>query len=64
MKYQIFYRIWGCKEVNTITANNAYFRDKLMQEIENSMTITMIGYNKLLKDGSTIPVKTVYVGLK
>lgn len=64
MKYQIFYRIWGQKEVNTITANNAYYRNKLMQEIENSMTITMIGYNKLLKDGSTIPVKTIYVGLK
>lgn len=64
MKYQIFYRIWGQKEVNTITANNAYFRDKLMQEIENSMTITMIGYNKLLKDGSSIPVKTVYIGIK
>ena len=64
MKYQVFCRFWGYKDVNTFTAKNAIDRDRILKELEENYSITMIGYNKLLKDGSTIPVKTVYIGLK
>ena len=58
MKYQVIFRFWGGTITYERIVDNANIRNHLIKELKRDYAITYVAYNKILKDGRVIPVKS------
>lgn len=58
MRYRVDFRFWGTTKTETRLVENADTRDRMLKELRHDCAITYIAVNKVLKDGTILPVST------
>ena len=58
MKYEVYFKFWGTRELERRVVNSAKERDKLVKELENDYAITYIAINKMLRSGKIVPLRS------